>query len=196
MSVRESVEELRSELGIEPADAALAPLYEAYLKRDTVSAKEGAALLVGLDPAAAPSGAGPFGSIEAALAEAAGTGTQISIDTLVQFAEVEAVMLPRACTDLYGFIKKTVLGVKISAETPFAGVSSSDLQRAFRTAELAWGGTVTLRGQLRRRLVADNGRGHALERPAGGDKRAVLIKGLLLRGEGRRFNSALVLGSG
>lgn len=120
MSVRESVEGLRSELGIEPADAALAPLYEAYLKRDTVSAKEGAALLVGLDPAAAPTGAGPFGAIEAALAEAAGTGTQISIDTLVRFAEVEAVMLPRACTDLYGFIKKTVLGAKISAEPPFA----------------------------------------------------------------------------
>lgn len=121
MSVRESVAQLRSELDIEPADAALAPLYEAYLKRDSVSAKEGAALLVGLDPAVAPTGAGSFDAIEAALqAAAGGTGTQIGIDTLVGFAEVEGVMLPRSFTDLYGFIKKTVLGADVSAEPPFA----------------------------------------------------------------------------
>lgn len=120
MSVRESVDALRGELRIEPADPALAPLYEAYLKRETVSAKEGAALLVGLDPAAAPIGAAAFDSIEKALAEAAGTKTRIGIDALVRFAEIEGVMLPPAFTDLYGFIKKAVLGAQVPTEPPFA----------------------------------------------------------------------------
>jgi len=127
MEIRTLVDDLRREFGVEPGAAGLAPLYETYLKRDSVDVKEGAALVVGIDPAAAPTGVAGFEQVETALAAHAGSARAIPIPTLVRFADESGVVLPWAFTELYGFIQKTLLvGGAASGAGPFAARATGE----------------------------------------------------------------------